>query len=231
MIAISAPTEEPLTSLVLPPLKNGDVVQIAPHPFKVTVGGAERTIFQIARLGYPSVVDFQRARGLKGDNIIGPNTRDAARKLYVEKFGVVSNASENSHSLTLAGEAVMENGSQAIRVTISNADKIPIRIIGRVGADKRGRFRLEEFQISLASRFCDGRPGGLIVCGTQHVLGERIPAGTTLEHRNTFRTTAKVPATISKRNWRPHMEFFDHTLRRFELEGVPIEITPVRPKD
>jgi hypothetical protein len=55
----------------LPELRAGDVLLCEPYPYR-TVTNTSRTVYQIARLGFPAVRSFQQTHSLTADGIIGP---------------------------------------------------------------------------------------------------------------------------------------------------------------
>ncbi len=68
-----------------PELSNDAILLCAEYPHR-TVTNTPVTVYQLLRLGYDSVRDFQRDHGLNPDGIIGPRTRDKAMALHQQRF-------------------------------------------------------------------------------------------------------------------------------------------------
>jgi len=140
-----------------PELPDDAILICAEYPHR-TVTNTPVTVYQLLRLGYDSLRDFQTDHGLDPDGIIGPRTRDKAMTLHKERFpGDFTQA--NKPSVFSATLKVFGRQQPTVEITLTNTNSEPRRMLGRIGYGSNGRLQFGAPQLVVSfsrSRVDDG---------------------------------------------------------------------------
>jgi hypothetical protein len=144
-------------------------------------------MYQLARLGYSSVMAYQRNAGLKVDGIIGPQTKGKVEEEFDRTFGSLAQAQTNA-PLMLTVEVITNAAMASLSITLSNQLNTPVCIVGVLAADRDDRLTFLPPVISVRESFCRRIPKtGIVGCGGESNKtklcspGTKIMAGARLQ--------------------------------------------------
>ena len=175
LLSLPSRSSDPADNSDIPQLAQGDVVLCDLYPRRTTFN-TSRTVYQIARLGHVSVAAFQKACGLRPDNIIGPKTQTTAAHEYHAMAG--NKAGEYNLANTLRLGFVRPPGATDRQLTlqITNESQKPIRILGRISYDERGAVVFTPPSFQPRARICTTHADGRIAISTVFLPKIRILA-------------------------------------------------------
>jgi len=131
----------------IPALTDGDVLFSREYPYR-TVRSTAWTLYQMARLGFSSVRDFQDHHSLTADNVIGPATQNAVSVAFQKAFGTATARPLDNSPLVMAAQFDMDGETDALLVTLSNRSANTIRIRGEMRTDNNDRVTLQESTVT-----------------------------------------------------------------------------------
>ena len=171
-------------------LSEGDILLCEPYPYR-TVTNTARTVYQIAALGHRSIRSFQRAHGLKDDNIVGPRTQQTAESEFAQR--IARSTVRSTDALALAVRPTVSATSVVARVALRNISATPLRIVGALTYGPDGSFKLVEPSTVLHAKTCT-RKGRLVACGGRSYTVALSANGTVLNHEAEAAGLVSLPA-------------------------------------
>lgn len=208
----------------LPELKNGDIVLFQPYPYR-TIPDASRTVFQISRLGYDSIRDFQKKQNLVVDNIVGLNTRKQAEELYTKHFSNTPRVDKKFASLFLSNEMLVANDTSFVILTLKNVGNEKIRLLGTVTYDLRGKVTFADPYIAI-STWVSSRNGNLVACGPGPSAFVEFAKDFEIAEGSSIKRKVEMPKLGDNQHGVLHVEveYLDSNLSVFRLKTESVEI-------